>query len=130
MRRPSSYRLSVIFCAVVSDQIEQVIEFFRTPAEAEAMLETVLEDEPDWRETLYIECVELVTGAELARRRRSAARPEALRPLAPDPELPRSTGFPLGLLRAGKVLDVAARCLLRMPDPTPESPEWTHGSTA
>ena len=62
MRRPSSYRLSVIFCAVVSDQIEQVIEFFRTPAEAEAMLETVLEDEPDWRETLYVECVELVTG--------------------------------------------------------------------
>jgi hypothetical protein len=26
------------------------------------MLETVLEDEPEWRETLYIECVELVTG--------------------------------------------------------------------
>jgi len=26
------------------------------------MLETVLEDDPDWRETLYIECVELVTG--------------------------------------------------------------------
>ena len=26
------------------------------------MLETVLEDEPEWRETLYIECVEFVTG--------------------------------------------------------------------
>jgi hypothetical protein len=38
------------------------LEFFNTPAEAEAMLETVLEDEPDWRETLYIECVEFVTG--------------------------------------------------------------------
>jgi hypothetical protein len=36
----------VVFYAVVSDEIEQVIEFFRTPAEAEAMLETVLEDEP------------------------------------------------------------------------------------
>jgi hypothetical protein len=52
----------VVFYAVVSDEIHQVIEFFNTPAEAEAMLETVLEDEPDWRETLYIECVELVTG--------------------------------------------------------------------
>jgi hypothetical protein len=26
------------------------------------MLETVLEDEPEWRETLSIECVEFVTG--------------------------------------------------------------------
>jgi hypothetical protein len=26
------------------------------------MLERVFKDEPDWRETLYIECVELVTG--------------------------------------------------------------------
>ena len=33
-----------------------------TPGEAEAMLESVLEDETDWRETLYIECVEFVTG--------------------------------------------------------------------
>jgi hypothetical protein len=52
----------VVFYAVVSDEIHQVIEFYNTPAEAEAMLETVLEDEPDWRDTLYIECVELVTG--------------------------------------------------------------------
>lgn len=50
--------------AVVSDQINQVIEFFRTPAEAEAMLETVLEDEPGSREILYVEPVELVTGGE------------------------------------------------------------------
>jgi hypothetical protein len=57
-----SYRGSVVFYAVVSDEIEQVIEFFRTPAEAEAMLETVLEDEPGWREILYVEPVELVTG--------------------------------------------------------------------
>jgi hypothetical protein len=54
----------VIFYAVVSDEIEQVIEFFRTPAEAEAMLETVLEDEPRWREILYVEPVELITGGE------------------------------------------------------------------
>jgi hypothetical protein len=56
------YRRRVIFYAVVSDEIHQVIEFFNTPAEAEAMLETVLEDEPEWRETLYIERVEFVTG--------------------------------------------------------------------
>jgi hypothetical protein len=55
---------SVVFYAVVSDEIHQVIEFFNSPAEAEAMLKTVLEDEPDWRDTLYIECVELVTGGQ------------------------------------------------------------------
>jgi hypothetical protein len=49
----------VVFYAVVSDQIQQVIEFFRTPAEAEAMLEAVLEDEPEWIDVLY---VELMTG--------------------------------------------------------------------
>ena len=59
---PPSYPHSVVFYAVVSDEIHQVIEFFNTPAEAEAMLDSVLEDEPDWRKTLYIECVELVTG--------------------------------------------------------------------
>ncbi len=60
--RPPSHSCSVIFYAVVSDQIHQVIQFFGTPAEAEAMLEKVLEGEPEWRETLYIECVEFVTG--------------------------------------------------------------------
>ena len=59
-----SYRCSVIFYAVVSDQIHQVIQFFGTPAEAEAMLETVLEDKPDWRDVLYVDRVELVTGGE------------------------------------------------------------------
>ena len=58
------YRRRVIFYAVVSDEIEQVIEFFRTPAEAEAMLTTVLEDEPGLREFLYVEPLELVTGGE------------------------------------------------------------------
>jgi hypothetical protein len=43
----------VIFYAVVSDEIEQVIEFYKTPAEAEAMLDQVLRDEPDWRKTLH-----------------------------------------------------------------------------
>ena len=54
----------MIFYAVVSDEIEQVIEFFNTPMEAEAMLERVLRDEPDWRDVLYIEPIELTTGGE------------------------------------------------------------------
>jgi hypothetical protein len=54
----------VVFYAVVSDEIQRVIEFFGTPAEAETMLETVLEDEPSWRDVLYVEQVELVTGGE------------------------------------------------------------------
>jgi len=54
----------VVFYAVVSDEIHRVIEFFGTPAEAEAMLETVLEDEPSWRDVLYVEPVELFTGGE------------------------------------------------------------------
>jgi hypothetical protein len=37
----------MVFYAVVSDEIRQVIEFFETPAEAEAMLEAVFEDEPE-----------------------------------------------------------------------------------
>jgi hypothetical protein len=59
---PPSYPHSPFFYAVVSDEIHRVIGFFNRPAEAEAMLETVLEDEPDWRETLYIACVEFLTG--------------------------------------------------------------------
>ena len=56
------YRRPVIFYAVVSDEIEQVIEFFRTPYEAEAMLERVLGDEPEWQHVLHIEPIEIVTG--------------------------------------------------------------------
>ena len=52
----------MIFYAVVSDEIEQVIEFYNTPAEAEAMLERVLKDEPEWRELFYVEPIEFVTG--------------------------------------------------------------------
>jgi hypothetical protein len=52
----------MVFYAVVSDEIHQVIQFFGTPAEAEAMLETVLEDEPAWRDVLSVDRVELVTG--------------------------------------------------------------------
>jgi hypothetical protein len=52
----------VILYAVVSGEIEQVIEFYSTPSEAEAMLERVLRDEPEWRDLFYIEPIELVTG--------------------------------------------------------------------
>jgi hypothetical protein len=58
----SSYRRLVIFYAVVLDEIKQVIEFYKTPGEAEAMLERVLRDEPGWRDLLYVEPIELVTG--------------------------------------------------------------------
>lgn len=64
VRLDLAYRGVVVFYAVISDEIHQVIEFFGTPAEAEAMLETVLEDEPSWRDLLYVEPVDLVTGGE------------------------------------------------------------------
>jgi hypothetical protein len=50
----------MIIYAVVSGEIHQVIEFYRTPAEA--MVELVLKDEPDWEDVLWVEPVELVTG--------------------------------------------------------------------
>jgi hypothetical protein len=52
----------VIFYAIVSDEIEQVIEFYSTATEAEAMLERVLKDEPEWRDVFYVEPIEFVTG--------------------------------------------------------------------
>jgi hypothetical protein len=42
-----------------SSEIEQVIEFFRTPHEAERMLAEVIRDEPDWLEHFRIERIEL-----------------------------------------------------------------------
>jgi hypothetical protein len=48
-----SYRGSVLFYAVVSDEIHQIIDFFRTPAEAEVMV-AVLEDEPDGEDILWV----------------------------------------------------------------------------
>jgi hypothetical protein len=54
----------VIFYAVVSDEIQQVIEVFSTPAEAQEILERALNDEPDWREILHMEPVAFVTGCQ------------------------------------------------------------------
>jgi hypothetical protein len=63
-RRLPSYSRSVVFYAVVCDEIEQVLEFFKTRVEAETMLGRVLVDEPDWRDVLHVEPIELVTGGE------------------------------------------------------------------
>jgi hypothetical protein len=49
----------VVVWAVVSAQSEQAIELFPTRDEAEEMLGLVLEDEPDWRDVLRIERLEL-----------------------------------------------------------------------
>jgi hypothetical protein len=53
---------AVVFYAVVSDEIEQVIEFFPSRVEAEGMLASVVGDEPDWRDTLHVEPIDLATG--------------------------------------------------------------------
>ena len=60
--RPAAVSSLDDFYAVVSGEIHQVIEFYRTPAEAEAMVELVLKDEPAWEDVLWVEPVELVTG--------------------------------------------------------------------
>jgi len=52
----------VIFYAVVSDEIQRVSEFFPDRQAAEAMLKEVLGDEPDLRETLHVERIQLFTG--------------------------------------------------------------------
>jgi hypothetical protein len=42
-----------------------VIEFFAFRADAEAMLALVVGDEPDWRDTLHVEPIDIATGAQL-----------------------------------------------------------------
>jgi hypothetical protein len=54
--------LGVFFLAVVSDEIDRVIEFFPVRRQAERMVAEALQDEPDWREVLLVEKVELRTG--------------------------------------------------------------------
>jgi hypothetical protein len=48
----------MVFWAVVSDEINQVIEFFQTRWQAERMLAEALRDEPDWRGILRVEKIE------------------------------------------------------------------------
>ena len=52
----------MFFWAVVSNEINRVIQFFSTRWQGERMLEKALRDEPDWREILRVEKVELRTG--------------------------------------------------------------------
>jgi hypothetical protein len=51
----------VSFWAVVSDEIDEVIEFFPTRRQAEAMLAEAVWDEFDWRGILHVERIELRT---------------------------------------------------------------------
>jgi hypothetical protein len=53
----------MVFWAVVSDEIDRVIRFFGTRWEAERMLDRVLWSEPDLRDILHVERVELRTGS-------------------------------------------------------------------
>ena len=52
----------MFFWAVVSDEINRVIEFFPTRRLAEKMVAEALQDEPDWQEILRVEKVEFRTG--------------------------------------------------------------------
>jgi hypothetical protein len=52
----------MFFWAVVSYEINHVIEFFPTRGQADRMLAKALWDEPDWREVLRVERIELRTG--------------------------------------------------------------------
>ena len=49
----------MVVWGVVSSEIEQMIEFFRTRREAERMLAEVVRDEPDWLKQFRIERIEL-----------------------------------------------------------------------
>ena len=59
---PRSSPLSMFFWAVVSDEINRVIEFFPTRWQAERMLSKVLWDEPAWQGVLRVEKIEFRTG--------------------------------------------------------------------
>jgi hypothetical protein len=52
----------MVFYAVVSDEIQRVIEFFPTRWEAERKLARVVWNEPDWGDILHVEKIELRTG--------------------------------------------------------------------
>jgi hypothetical protein len=52
----------VFFWAVVSDEIDEVIEFFLERRQAARMLAEALQDELDWRGILRVEKIELRTG--------------------------------------------------------------------
>jgi hypothetical protein len=53
----------MVVYAVVGSEIELAIELFPTRDKAEEMLSFVLDDEPDWRDMLRIERLELGSGS-------------------------------------------------------------------
>jgi hypothetical protein len=53
----------VRFWGLASRQVDEVIEFYRSRAEAEQALAQVLRDEPDWCKTVYLVSVELPDAA-------------------------------------------------------------------
>ena len=56
------YAPGVVFWAVVSYEINRVIEWFPSRVEAQRMLDVVVADEPRWRWTLCVEPIVLTTG--------------------------------------------------------------------
>jgi hypothetical protein len=52
----------MVFWALVSDEIDRVVEFFPHGRQAERMVAEALRDEPDWRGILRVEKVEFRTG--------------------------------------------------------------------
>jgi hypothetical protein len=52
----------MVLWAVVSDEINRVIEFFPTRWQAERMLAEAAWEEPDWSRSLRVEKIELMTG--------------------------------------------------------------------
>jgi hypothetical protein len=54
----------VLFWAVVSYEINQVIEWFPSRVDAQAMLDKVVADEPQWRWSMCVEPIILTTGSQ------------------------------------------------------------------
>jgi hypothetical protein len=50
--------------AVVTDEIDRVIEFYFVEEDAREMLAQVVHEEPDWENILRVERIELVCGTE------------------------------------------------------------------
>jgi hypothetical protein len=55
----------VLFWALASRELDEVIEFFGSPEQAQEALAGVLLDEPEWADLLFVTPVELA-GPELA----------------------------------------------------------------
>jgi D-hexose-6-phosphate mutarotase len=63
MRLPARSRLGrMVFWAVVSYEINRVVEWFPSRKVAQEMLDTVLANEPQWRWSMCVEPIVLETG--------------------------------------------------------------------